>query len=118
MVYLSKSVVYSAAMLSRKIRQIVILLSAVMLMSSQYSVASYVCTNMSTTDMLAMDMSAECMREMKTAASPLCKQHCDQTPQSSEVPSVTFAPFMVQFQWSLVFLDAFKLVHRYARHHR
>lgn len=84
-----------------------------MLMSSQYAVASYVCPNMSMTDMsgmsmTGMDMSAECMHEMEASASPLCKAHCDQTPQSSQVPTITFAPFMVQTQWSVVYLDAFE----------
>ncbi|MGV8933855.1 MAG: hypothetical protein ACOH1I_04495 [Gallionellaceae bacterium] len=101
-------------MFSRKLRRIVILLSAVMLMSSQYAVASYACPKMVPMDMPAMDitgkdfsgMSAECMHEMESASAPLCKAHCEQTPQSSEVPSISFAPFTVQTQWSLVYQDA------------
>ena len=97
-------------MFSRKIRRFVILLCAVMLMSSQYAVASYVCPNMSLTEMSAMNMDmADCTHEMVATTTPLCKAHCEQSPQSSEVPSITFAPFMVQTEWSLVYLDAFKL---------
>ena len=51
-------------------------------------------------------MSAECMHEMESASAPLCKAHCDQTTQFSEVPSVSIAPFMVQTQWSVVFVEA------------
>jgi hypothetical protein len=101
-------------MFSRKLRRIIILLSAVMLMSSQYAVAAYVCPKMSPMGMSGIDvsgqdfsgMSADCMHEMESASAPICKAHCDQTPQSSEVPSVSIAPFMVQTQWPLVFVDA------------
>lgn len=97
-------------MFSRKIRRIDVLLCVVMLISSQYAVASYVCPKMSLTDMSAMDVDmADCMHEMEAINSPLCKAHCDQTPQSNEVPSVTFAPFMVQAHWTIAYLDTVEL---------
>jgi hypothetical protein len=95
-------------MFNRKLRHVVVICCTVMLMSSQFAVASYVCPKMSPMDMSAMDMSPDCMHEMETGTSPLCKAHCNPSPQSDEMPSVTFAPFMVQTQWSLFYPDTFE----------
>ena len=96
-VYYRGASVYSAAMSNKFSRQVFAAFLGVLLLSSQYAVASYVCLKSSSVDMSAfadVDMSEECAVEMKLKPSSLCKAHCDQTSQSSEIQVVNFPVFL------------------------
>ena len=97
-------------MFRKKIRRTLAFLCAVILISGQFAVAAYACPQeMAPFAALSAaeeaNMSPDCAREMKSKPSPLCKAHCDQSAQSSQVPAIDLLPFAGFELWALSHLD-------------
>ena len=98
-------------MLRKKLRRPVAFLCAVILMTTQFAVAAYACPQ-EVAPFVALsaaeeaNMPPDCVREMEGKASPLCKAHCDQSAQSSQVPAIDLLPFAGFALWTLSPIDA------------
>ena len=98
-------------MFLRKLRRVIAFFCTVILMSGQIAVAAYACPLITPTDALSAmeeaNMPPDCAREMGAKPSPLCKAHCDQSSQLSQVPVFDLLPVVLFSLWSATNLDPF-----------
>lgn len=96
-------------MFRKKIRHAFAFLCAVILTSSQLAVAAYACPQMLPTNTHASareaNMPPDCAREMGVNPSPLCKAHCTQASQASQVPAMDILPVVWLTLWIVPRLD-------------
>lgn len=99
-------------MFRKKTRRLIVFLCAAMLVWSQLAVAAYACpqdVSFATPSVAATaDMPPDCAGEMNTKPAPLCKAHCDQSPQSSQTPSIDIPPLALVSVVAVSLLDAFE----------
>ncbi len=88
-------------MLLKKTRRLISLLTAMILVWSQISVAAYACQQLAPSEppSAAMEsaMSEGCVQvgQMDNKSSPLCKAHCAQVSQSSQTPALNLPPLVL-----------------------
>ncbi|HEX7972275.1 MAG TPA: hypothetical protein VF501_08690 [Thiobacillus sp.] len=98
------ALVYSAAMLRKKLRRPIAFLCAVILMATQFAVAAYACPAQRAAE-AANVPPPDCVRNMEHKGSPLCKAHCNPSAQSNQVPAVDLLPFAGLGFWIVPPLD-------------
>lgn len=85
-------------MFRKKTRRLVSLLTAMILVWSQFMVVAYACPQLipsepaSTAMESAMPPDCAQMGQKDNQPSPLCKAHCEQSPQSNQTPSLDLPP--------------------------